>query len=232
MSQFDVAAVFREELDKAVADEVRRSGFPVEEWFWSGPRSAAQALALLADETGPEMVQAFIDWWEHNPDLEIWHTPDGVPAIELPIEVMFGSVPVKMILDLVLQIGTALVVVDWKTSAKLPANNRQLGIYACGLELKYGTRPRYGTWFMNRGTGPKAGPKTFFQRPIELDRPQYSIAYLAREFEQFEQGIQAGVFPASPGEHCGRCGVAYACTEVGGAKARELDQNYPQRERA
>jgi putative RecB family exonuclease len=230
MSQFDVNAVFREELDRAVAEEVRQSGFPVSEWFWSGPRSPQQALAIMADESGPEMVQAFVDWYEHNPDIEVWVTPDGVPAIELPIEVMFGSVPVRMVLDLVLQIGTALVVTDLKTSAKVPATPRQLGIYACGLELAYGVRPRYGTWFMNRGTGPKNGPKRFFQQPIELDRPQFSVAYLTREFEQFEQGIQAGVFPARPGDGCGRCGVNYACTEANGPKARELDPNYPGRQ--
>lgn len=225
---FDVKAVFAEELERATAEEVRKSGFPVSEWFWSGPRSPEHSLALLADETGPEMVQAFIDWWEYNPDVEIWHTPDGVPAIELPIEVMFGSVEVRMYIDLVLQIGTALVVVDWKTGAKLPANNRQLGIYASGIELKYGIRPRYGTWFMNRGIGSgKTKPKTFFQRPVELDRPQFSVPYLTAEFEMAGRGIEAGVFPAKPGDGCGRCGVAYACTEVNGAQAKRLDPNWP-----
>jgi len=230
MSQFDVEAVFREELAKAVEGEVGHSGFNLEDWFWSGPRDGVQSVAWWG-ENGPEMVQNFTDWWEHNPDIEVWHTPDGIPAIELPLEVMFGSVPVKMILDVVFQAGTALIVTDLKTSAKVPANNRQLGIYASGIELAYGIRPRYGTFFMNRGTGPRGGPKTFFQRPIELDRPQYSIEYLTREFEQFEQGIKAGVFPAKPGDNCGRCGVAYACTEVAGPRARELDPNFPGRSR-
>jgi putative RecB family exonuclease len=223
---FDVAGVFQAEFAKAVQDEVDHSGFAVQDWFWSGRRSPEEDIAWW-QENGPEMVQAFVDWYEHNPDAEVWVTPDGIPAIELPIEVMFGSVPVRMILDLVLQIGTALVVVDVKTSARQPDSHRQLGIYACGLELKYGIRPRYGTFFMNRGTGPKAGPKTFFQRPIELGRPRYSLPYLTREFEMFEQGIKAGVFPAHPGEACARCGVAHACTEVGGSKARELDPNFP-----
>lgn len=228
---FDVKAVFREELDKAVQEEVRKSGFPVSEWFWSGPRSPQQALDILADETGPEMVDAFVQWYENNPDIEIWHTPDGVPAIELPIEVMFGSVLVKMVIDLVLQIGTALVVTDLKTSAKVPVTPRQLAIYASGIELAYGVRPRYGTYFMNRGIGGKTKPKTFFQRPVELDRPQYSVAYLTREFELADRGIEAGVFPAKPGDNCGRCGVAYACTEVNGHRARELDPNWPGRTR-
>lgn len=228
MSQpFDVKAVFAEELDKATAEEVRHSGFPVSEWFWSGPWSPQQSLDLLASETGPEMVQAFIDWWEFNPDVQIWTTPDGVPAIELPIEVMFGSVLVKMVIDLVLEIGTALVVTDLKTSAKVPVTPRQLAIYASGIELKYGIRPRYGTYFMNRGIGSKTKPKTFFQRPVELGKPQFSVPYLTREFEAASLGIGTGIFPAKPGDNCGRCGVAYACTEVNGDRARELDPNYP-----
>jgi putative RecB family exonuclease len=225
MPDFDVNAVFQAELDRAIADEVSHSGFQVADWFWSGRRSPEEDVAWWR-ENGPAMVEAFVQWYEHEVDAEVWVTPDGIPAIELPIEVMFGTIPVRMVLDLVLQIGTALVVVDLKTSARQPDSHRQLGIYACGLELKYGVRPRYGTFFMNRGVG-KADAKQFFLRPIELNRPQYSIPYLAAEFEAFERGVKAQVFPAHPGEACSRCGVAYACCEVGGVKARELDPNWP-----
>jgi hypothetical protein len=62
-----------------------------------------------------------------------------------------------------------------------------------------------------------------------LSSPQFSVAYLTGEFEQAEKGIRGGVFPASPGEHCGRCGVNYACTEANGPKAIQLDPNYPAR---
>jgi putative RecB family exonuclease len=228
MSQpdFDVRAVFLEELDQAVKDEARKTGFEPDEWFWSGRMSGPEAIEWWK-ERGPEYVQNFIDWWEHNPEAEVWITPDGTPAIELPFEVSFGDTEVRGFIDLVLQIGTALVVVDWKSSAKAPDTSRQLAIYACALELKYGIRPRYGTHFMVRGTGPRNGPKTFFQRPVELSGPQYSVAYLAQEFAMAEAGIRAGAFPANPGERCGRCGVAYACTETAGPRASELDPNYP-----
>jgi hypothetical protein len=55
------------------------------------------------------------------------------------------------------------------------------------------------------------------------------VAYLTGEFEAASLGIESGIFPAKPGDGCGRCGVAYACTEVNGARARELDPNYPRR---
>jgi hypothetical protein len=228
MSQFDVEAVFREELAKAVAEEARHSGFQPEDWFYTGPRDGLTSVTWWEDN-GAEMVQAFIDWYEHNPDISIWVTPDGIPAIELGVETMFGTVPVRMYIDLVLQAGTALIVTDLKTSAKAPVSYRQLGIYASGLELKYGIRPRYGTFFMNRGTGPKNGPKTHFLRPVDLGRPQYSVPYLTAEFEAVERGIQAGVFPAKPGDGCRVCGVARACTEVGGPQAAALDPAYPRR---
>ncbi|MGH7238900.1 MAG: PD-(D/E)XK nuclease family protein [Candidatus Saccharimonadales bacterium] len=226
MTEFDARAVFLEELAKAAGDEARSSGFQPEDWFWSGPHSGPQALARW-QETGPVMVQNFIDWWEHNTDVSVWVTPDGIPAIELPFLISLGSVQVRGYIDLVLQMGTALVVVDLKTGAKVPSNYRQLAIYACGVEQQYGIRPRYGTFFMTRGVGPRNRPKTHFIRPVELDKPQYSTGYLAREFALAELGIQAGGFPASPGEGCARCGVAYACTEVNGEKARTLDPNYP-----
>jgi putative RecB family exonuclease len=226
IQQFDASAVFQEELAKAVQVEAERSGFPVEEWFWAGPRNGQRSIEWW-QEKGPEYVQNFIDWWEHNPDVSIWTTPDGIPAIELPFQVMFGEIEVRGYIDLVLKIGTALVVVDLKSSAKAPTSNRQLGIYASAMELKYGIRPRYGTWFMVRGVGPKGKPPTFFLRPVELDRPQYSVAYLAAEFASAERGIQAGAFPAKPGDNCGRCGVAWACTEVNGDQAYELDPHYP-----
>lgn len=229
MSQFDTEAVFRTALEVAVADEVRQSGFPLDDWFTAGRQKDGHEAVAWWKVNGPAMVQSFIDWYESNDDVSVWVTPDGIPAIELPVEVMFGTVPVRGYIDVVLQVGTALVVTDLKTSAKVPTTPRQLGIYACALEIQYGIRPRYGTWFMNRGIG-RADPKTYFQRPIELDRPQYSIAYLTAEFEAAERGIQAGIFPANPGESCTRCGVAYACTETGGYKAKQLDPHYPGRQ--
>lgn len=225
---FDVAAVFAEELAKATQAETERSGFPVDDWFWAGPRNGQRSLEWWEEpEHGPQYVQNFIDWWEYNPEAEIWRTPDGTPAIELPLEAMFGDVLVRGYLDLGITLGTALVVVDVKSSAKAPVNYRQLGIYASLVELMYGIRPRYGAYFMVRGVGPKGKPPTFFLRPVELDRPQYSIPYLTAEFASAERGIQAGAFPAKPGDNCGRCGVAYACTEVNGDRAYELDPHYP-----
>lgn len=228
---FSVREVFRQEMDLAVQQEIDQSGFAVPEWFWAGPYDGHKSIDRWYDQ-GPEMVEAFIGWWEFNPEAEIWITPDGTPAIELPFEITLGSVPVRGFIDLVVQIGTALVVVDLKTSAKTPGDYRQLALYACALELSYGIRPRYGTFFMCRGIGRGDKPKTYFMRPVELDKPQFSVEYLTREFALAEKAIQEGIFPAKPGEQCARCGVAYACTEADGHKAKQLDPNWPEAKNA
>src|SRR5262249_50801069 len=120
------------------------------------------------------------------------------------------------------KLGTALVVVDLKSSAKAPESVRQLGIYASGIELAYGVRPKYGAYFLPRDESMK-----FFQRPVPLTGYEHSVEYLTREFQAFERGREAGVFVAAPGRQCGRCGVAHACLAIGGAKARQYDPAHP-----
>lgn len=222
---FDAEAVFAEEFDKALCKEVSKSPYPIEDWQWSG-RSKPERSIEQWRERGPACVQAYIDWYENEPDASVWVTPDGRPAIELDLTVPFGSVQVKMGIDQVIQLGTALVVVDLKSSAKPPKSVRQLAIYASGIEKTYGIRPRYGAYFMNRGSA-KGGEMVYFQRPVPLDSYQYSHAYLTAEFEAFEQARRAGIFLSNPGEACGRCAVARACSAVGGQDARRYDPSHP-----
>jgi hypothetical protein len=221
---FDAAAVFADEFAKAVRVEQDKSGYQLTDWFKSGPQKPETSLQWWEDN-GPALVQRVIDWYETHEDVSIWVTPDGTPAIELELTVNFGIVPVKMAIDVVFQMGTALVVVDWKTSAKAPENPRQLGIYASGVELEYGIRPKYGAYFLPKDEQP-------FQRPIDLTAPQFGIPYLTSEFELFDKGRTAGIFVANPGRSCGRCGVAHACLANGGAQSRRLDPAHPAHNRS
>jgi putative RecB family exonuclease len=219
MTSFDAEAVFADEFAKAIEVDERKSGFPLEQWFWSG-RQKPETSREWWEANGGGLVQKFIGWYEAHPDVKVWITPDGKPAVELDLRVMFGEVEVVMAIDVVFQMGTALVVTDFKTSAKAPGSYRQLGIYASGVELKYGIRPKYGAYFLPRDDVP-------FQRPIDLGAPQYSVPYLTREFAMFEQARSGAIFPANPGQSCGRCGVAHACLANGGARAREFDPAHP-----
>jgi hypothetical protein len=232
--KFDVNRVFREEWDKAYQGEVSHTTFQPEDWFTAG-RGKGEDLEWW-EGNGAQLAQNFIQWYESQTEFKIWVTPDlwfgplgSEPAIELPFEVLFGTVPVRGYIDLVLEHikSGVLVVVDVKSGSTKPKNNRQLGIYATAIEQTYGIRPRYGAYFMCRGTGKDEDNKTFFQQPVDLSGVEYSYEYLSGEFGQLDKGIKAEVFPAAPGDNCRRCGVSHACLEVHGEQARQLDPNWP-----
>ena len=224
MTDFDVKRVFASQFATALDTERRKSGFDVADWFRSGRQTIDNSIVWW-DENGPELCQRYIDWYESHDDVTVWVTPDGKPAVELDLRVKFGDTEVVMAIDQVLQMGTALVVIDLKSSAKAPESSRQLGLYACGIELAYGVRPKYGAYFLPRDETP-------FQKPVDLSAPQYSVPYFTAEFAMFRKAQQEGIFLANPGRACGRCGVAHACLANGGAQSREHDPAHPKRGRS
>lgn len=218
-----IDAYFAAELDKAIAEEEIRSGYPASEWMTAGPKGGHDRKWWLSN--GPGLIRNFTDWYDSNDDVSVWVTPDGRPAIELELLVNFGAIPVRMFIDLVLQIGTALVVVDLKSGAKTPESLSQLAIYSCGVELAYGKqyRPRYGSFFMLRGSGRSAEDRKYFLQPSDLSGYQHSVPWWTRQFELFDQAVRQGIFIANPTEGCKRCGVARACPAVGGKLATVFD---------
>lgn len=218
MPDFPWDEVFAEEFDKAKRRDVAKSGFKPDTWFTAGRGKGGQGDDWW-QENGPGLAKAFGDWWESTPDAKVWIAPDGRPAVELSLHVDFGGVSVVMYVDLVVQLGSALVVTDYKSGTTQPANLSQQGIYACGIEKTYGIRPKYGTLFMCRGVGKEGEPKRFFLQPEPLDAYQYSIPYFTRQFQLLDQAERAGIFLPNPGDNCRQCGVNYACDAVGGADA-------------
>jgi hypothetical protein len=229
LADFDVEETFQAALSAAYVEELNNTTFEPGDWFTAGRGNGEDISWWVAN--GAQLARNFITWYEASPDFHVWIAPDGRPAIELDLTVQFGEVPVRMVIDLVLQVGygasAPLIVTDLKSGSTKPKNERQLGIYACGLEREFGIRPRYGTYFMCRGTGKDKDSLTYFQPVTEMSGAQFSYEYLTVEFGQFDLGAEHGIFPAAPGESCRRCGVAYACTEVNGEQAKRLDPNYP-----
>jgi hypothetical protein len=218
----DVAAEFNAAFDVAIADLVAESGLPVSEWFKSGvskPETAIENWRKL----GPESVQNFIDWWEGN-NYSVWLTPDDRPAIELELDVMFGSVPVKAYIDLVAVNDEHLAVIDSKSGAVVPDSPQQLGFYASMLELKYGIRPLMGAHFMTRGAG--RNKDIFLTEPRPLSGPELSIEFFTNQLEAMERGRAADGFVARVGKHCGMCDVAQFCAAVGGEYSRLVDPDH------
>jgi putative RecB family exonuclease len=223
VTEFDFTAEFNRELDMAVAGTA--SPFPKGDWFAAGYRPRQDETWWR--ENGPAMCQAFADWYVSQPEIRVWITPDGQPAIELEMTVMFGDIPVKMAPDLVLQAGSALVVTDFKSGSLESNKPRQLGLYACGVEKTYGIRPRYGTFFMAKGVGKKDEEKTYFLPPIMLDGPEYSCEHFTRVFAEFDRAVRSEVFLANPGKNCQTCGVNRACSAFGGEQAPLFDSTDP-----
>lgn len=227
---FDIDAIFKAELNKAVADEVAESGFPVERWLYSGRTKPEEALAQWY-VTGPEHVRQFIRWFEGS-GHQVAIMPDGRPAIELDLTARFGDVEVHGFIDLITTSDTGLTVIDLKSGSRKPDNMQQLGIYAGMIELTYGPewRPRWGAHFRTRGQGPKgAKPEdlVYFQPPVRLDEHRYSVEFFTRELAMFDQAVNEGLFVAKPGPDCRSCPVSYACVAVGGYKSHLYDPSDP-----
>ena len=158
--------------------------------------------------TGPQWVQAYIDWRKANTDWKLWKTPQGVPAIELAMLPEFAGVPVKMILDRVFEVNGELVIVDLKTSQQTPTNTLQLGFYKVGLLKTFGINVKWGTYWMARQHG--VSPLVSLEQYTE-DKLEYLVA-------GFDKARKAGIFLPNTNNCQYKCGLTAHCqfsTKIG-----------------
>ena len=158
--------------------------------------------------TGPQWVQAYIDWRKANPNWKLWKTPQGVPAIELAMLPEFAGVPVKMILDRVFEVNGELVIVDLKTSQQTPTNTLQLGFYKVGLLKTFGIDVKWGTYWMARQHG--VSPLVSLEQYTE-DKLEYLVA-------GFDKARKAGIFLPNTNNCQYKCGLTAHCqfsTKIG-----------------
>lgn len=226
---FDSTRVFNDEFDIAIAAEVANSGFAIEDWFRNGQQLPANAIEDWR-KRGPELVERYIKWFESS-GYEIWVTPDGQEAIELELNVMFGKVPVHAFIDQVLVGPYGLIVNDLKSGSKKPDGWGQIGLYASCVELAYGIRPLYGSYYMARGFGPRGTEPdklTYQMGPMPLTAYELSIPYFTEQLEAMQRGVEAEAFVARVSKDCDRCSVAWACRAVGGYGAERHDPTHPE----
>jgi hypothetical protein len=158
--------------------------------------------------TGPQWVQAYIDWRKANPDWKLWKTPQGVPAIELAMLPEFAGVPVKMILDRVFEVNGELVIVDLKTSQQTPTNTLQLGFYKVGILKTFGIDVKWGTYWMARQHG--VSPLVSLEQYTE-DKIEYLVS-------GFDKARKAGIFLPNTNNCQYKCGLTAHCqfsTKIG-----------------
>lgn len=152
--------------------------------------------------TGPQWVQAYIDWRKANPDWKLWKTPQGTPAIELAMLPDFAGVPVKMILDRVFEVNGELVIVDLKTSQQTPTNTLQLGFYKVGMLKTFGIDVKWGTYWMARQHG--VSPLVSLEKYTE-DKLEYLVS-------GFDKARKAGIFLPNTNNCQYKCGLTDYCT--------------------
>jgi hypothetical protein len=158
--------------------------------------------------TGPQWVQAYIDWRKANPNWKLWKTPQGAPAIELAMLPDFAGVPVKMILDRVFEVNGELVIVDLKTSQQTPTNTLQLGFYKVGMLKTFGIDVKWGTYWMARQHG--VSPLVSLEQYTE-DKLEYLVA-------GFDKARKAGIFLPNTNNCQYKCGLTAHCqfsTKIG-----------------
>jgi putative RecB family exonuclease len=158
--------------------------------------------------TGPQWVQAYIDWRKANPDWKLWKTPQGTPAIELAMLPEFAGVPVKMILDRVFEVNGELVIVDLKTSQQTPTNTLQLGFYKVGILKTFGIDVKWGTYWMARQHG--VSPLVSLEQYTE-DKLEYLVS-------GFDKARKAGIFLPNTNNCQYKCGLTAHCqfsTKIG-----------------
>lgn len=152
---------------------------------------------------GPNMVHAYYNWRQSNPNLDIWVAPNGVPAIELEVNVALpDGTMLKSYIDRVFQDTKTgdQIIVDLKTG-KPPATALQLGVYRLAMEQTFGTAPRYGSYWMGR----QGGLDTVH------DLSQFPPATVASWMQQVADMIRTGYFVPHVSQRCGYCSVKKHC---------------------
>lgn len=157
-------------------------------------------------DNGLAMVEAWENW-RNNSGWKIASIVPDVPAIELGIEVEISGLAVKMFIDRVMFIPTEgeltrenFVVVDLKSGKSAPKSDLQLALYATGIEIVYGFRPKWGTYWMAReGTNSPV---------IDLDK--YPREMFEDIFDKFKRARDNGVFLPNF-NHCVMCSVVEYC---------------------
>lgn len=158
------------------------------------------------EANGPAMVASWLGWRNNNPNLHVWKTPDGSPAIEMgvvaQIDTPNGPVALKGYIDRVFEDATTkeLLIVDLK-SGKMTPPPLQLGFYRRALKATTGIEARYGAYWMAReGT---------LSSPVDLTTFTDEVVdyWVATTYA----GIKANIFLPHVTQLCRGCGVKDSC---------------------
>lgn len=158
------------------------------------------------DRNGPAMVASWIDFMSVS-GWKIYEF-DGIPAIEVPIEVTVGNTFIKMVIDRVMVTPQGeLVIVDLKTGRRQPTTTLQLAIYRYGIQERFGITIDTGYYWMARSSA--------MSDPVNLAHMNKDkIEYLLNAFDTARKSLTFIPNPSS----CSMCGYTAKCIWYEGAK--------------
>jgi hypothetical protein len=217
----DLASIWDESWSAALYETQQATTYPVDEWRSAGRKTKEWPNGQDLDyweRTGIEQLTAYTTWMEQQINAG-WRiaTLGDEPAIEFEIRAEFGGVEVLGFADCMYETPD-LLLVDYKTGARVPNTFFQLCLYAQAIERQYGVRPKVGAYFMTR--------EGKLSTPEPLDR--YGDDYFDRMFFQLAQARQSGPYLPNIGDFCRTCDVAHACYARSGPNAHLYDPDHPQ----
>lgn len=211
IKELDANELWLEAWERLVNKQIDNSKQSPEQWRAGGRATKDNPDKENGDwwaRHGAGMVQNWIDWRQQSHGLKLWVTPEGIPAIELGLNIELEGVPVKMALDRVMVMQTGdLVVLDLKTGARTPSSSFQLGTYAVGMELTFGIRPKYGTYW-----GARNGATTEL-----IDLSSWTVERVAGIVKMFDNARRTGIFVPNF-DHCQMCNFTSVCKYQDGDK--------------
>lgn len=167
-------------------------------WFRSGPYGGDQDIPRRY-EIGMEQTARYVRYYtEKHPEEKPLRLSEDEFAVEWPFEVKFGDVPVRGVIDFVLEDGKPR---DNKTGNR-PGDPFQLGTYAGVIEQLLDVKPTTGDFWMG-----KSGKPT-----IPIDLTDWTQQRLADVFGDADERIRNQQFDPDPDpDKCRFCPMAHAC---------------------
>lgn len=205
-----LAQVWSEKFGQAV-DEARAKEPDTSKWRTAGRPTADKPRGEDVDwwrVAGLNMVMGYADWWATEPPWRVWPLPDGEPALEVPLLVEFGAVPVVGYVDQILESTTdhRLLIVDKKTGKRKPMTGLQLATYNVELEAVFGQPFGWGAYFMAREA------KLTDPEPLAHWTPDM----LSGLYQTMDRAESLGLYLPNLGSHCAGCLVKPWCPAAGG----------------
>lgn len=207
--------LFLEAFDAGISEAERKSpSYPRGTWDRSGRVSKDAPNKRDEDwwrAAGPKWLEDYTTWRLASG----WKVAvlDGKPAIELELNFKLGKHKVNGYIDRVYELADgSLLVHDIKTGTMVPASTQQLGLYACGIEILFGVRPKWGNfWFPDKG-------------PTEIESLDcWSVDVMSSIADDIGFAIESDIFPPHPTNMCVSCSVRDHCYVRGGENAQGFD---------